>query len=162
MKFVVVAICLILVAVVLFAVLQLQKTGTSQAAVQNGVVSCLSSVNGDASIYSDRVDRIGSLDGQYSLQIQADGNLCLNGPKNSTLYQWCCMKYMWDPKSTFYRLTLSKDGNLCTYSSNGILGWTSNTANKGVGPFKLSVQTDRVAVLTDSKGAILWSSPTKL
>jgi len=60
------------------------------------------------------------------------------------------------------QLVVQGDGNVVFESigaSNKTL-WSTNTAGKGVAPFKLTIQTDGNLVLVDSKSTTLWASNT--
>eukprot|EP00961_Rhodomonas_salina_P080061 1076200-Rhodomonas_salina.1 len=55
---------------------------------------------------------------------------------------------------------VQEDGNLVVYRESGQSLWSSGTAGKGKGPYKLVMQTDGNLVLYDSKSAALWQSGT--
>jgi len=59
------------------------------------------------------------------------------------------------------KLSISADGNVVLADVNtGKVYWSTNTAGKGVAPFKFVAQDDGNLVLTDSKSSTLWSSGT--
>lgn len=55
---------------------------------------------------------------------------------------------------------MQSDGNLVVYTQSTLPVWSTNTQEKGIGPYKVIIQNDRNIVLTDSKNEILWSSNT--
>jgi len=59
------------------------------------------------------------------------------------------------------KLTVQADGNVVLADVNtGKQYWSTNTASKGVAPFRLTAQDDGNLVLIDSKSSLLWSSGT--
>jgi len=59
------------------------------------------------------------------------------------------------------KLAISGDGNaVLSDVSNGKVYWSSDTAGKGVAPFRLVMQNDGNLVLSDSRSTSLWSSRT--
>jgi len=59
------------------------------------------------------------------------------------------------------QLIVQGDGNVVfSDTSNGKVYWSTNTAGKGVAPFRFTVQNDGNVVLYDSKSTSLWTSGT--
>jgi len=59
------------------------------------------------------------------------------------------------------KLVMQGDGNAVLSDLNGnTVHWTSNTAGKGVGPYRLTMQADGNLVITDSTSGTIWSSGT--
>ena len=66
-----------------------------------------------------------------------------------------------DSKKGPYALEVKKNGNVIFYSKknpNNIL-WQTDTANRGKGPYKLSLTNDKILILEDSNGEIIYRSP---
>jgi hypothetical protein len=61
-------------------------------------------------------------------------------------------------------LVMQNDGNLVLYRSIDFsphqAAWSTNTYNKGVGPYRCVIQTDGNFVIYDSRNAPLWASNT--
>ena len=55
---------------------------------------------------------------------------------------------------------LDRDGNLILINNNGQRIWTSNSSNKGVGPYSLVIQNDGNLCIFGSKPGTVWSSAT--
>jgi len=59
------------------------------------------------------------------------------------------------------KLVVQGDGNVVLSDVNsGQVYWATNTAGKGMAPYRLNMQNDGNLVLSDSKSAVLWSSGT--
>jgi len=59
------------------------------------------------------------------------------------------------------KLTVQQDGDVVLADVNtGKIYWNTNTAGKGVAPFRLTLESDGNLVLSDSKSSTLWSSNT--
>lgn len=59
-------------------------------------------------------------------------------------------------------LRMQDDGNLVLYFRSNYPVWSTDTNDKGIGPYLLTMQNDRNIVLTDSCGDVLWSSNTTI
>jgi hypothetical protein len=63
--------------------------------------------------------------------------------------------------SCMTRLTVQGDGNVVFADVNtGKVYWATNTAGKGTGPYRFTIQNDGNLVLYDSKSTALWTSGT--
>ena len=98
-------------------------------------------------------ESIRSLNGKYMLIYQTDGNVCMYTTSGGGI--WCSMAVHSPGK-----LVMQSDGNLVAYDSGGIPKWATNTNGQGKGPYTLTLNNDRVAVVMDSNHNALWSSPT--
>jgi len=58
-----------------------------------------------------------------------------------------------------YRLVMQGDGNLVAYGPSGPF-WASDTAGKGIPPFKLAMQSDGNAVIYGADNVPTWSTET--
>jgi len=57
------------------------------------------------------------------------------------------------------KLVVQSDGNVVLSDvSNGKVFWSTNTAGKGVAPYRFAIQDDGNLVLSDSTGSSLWTS----
>ena len=56
-----------------------------------------------------------------------------------------------------YHLRMQSDGNLVLYQKDRPL-WASNTKGKGVGPFRLVVQSDNNLVVYDNNAKVVWAN----
>jgi len=96
-----------------------------------------------------------SQNGKYIMIYQTDGNLCLYSTSGGSSV-WCS-KATHSPG----KLKLQSDGNLVAYDSGNIPKWSTNTSNKGSGPFRLTLQNDRNIYLVGGD-TILWKTNTTL
>ena len=53
---------------------------------------------------------------------------------------------------------MQSDGNAVVYDSRNVVTWSSNTAGKGVGPYKLVINDDNSLTIVESNGNWIWSS----
>ena len=58
-----------------------------------------------------------------------------------------------------YKLVVQSDGNLALYNS-GLAIWSSQTYQKGTGPYFLKMQPDNHLCLYDNHGTCTWASNT--
>ena len=63
------------------------------------------------------------------------------------------------PNLAFY-FTLLENGNLQVTDDISHVHWLSNTPNKGIKPYKLTLEEDRNLMVFDSSGVPVWSSNT--
>ena len=107
---------------------------------------------------------LSSIDGQYHLLVQANGNLVLYAGPSSTEppppWPWATV---WssgtqDKGNPPYRLLLQGDGNLVLYSAGNTPQWRSDTQGKPA--VKLVMQNDRNLVLYNGAGKSQWSTET--
>lgn len=75
---------------------------------------------------------------EFSVNSQADGNLCITAEFNNTLI-WCSRNSAMPIDNYF--TAMQTDGNLCTYRNGGANAWCSGSAG-GSGPFFLKLQDD--------------------
>lgn len=90
-------------------------------------------------------DRILSPNGQYHLEVQADGNVALTGPAGTVWSATANAPGAW--------LTLQPDGNL-VLGADGKPAWTSGTTTAT----SMAVTDDGRFVLLNAQGAEVWSS----
>jgi hypothetical protein len=87
---------------------------------------------------------IRSADGRYTLWLQGDGNLVLYGPSGA----------IWANYRNSDMLVMQPDGNLVTYTYNGVATWSSGT--HGTGANQLIVQNDGNLVIYAPNRAV-WT-----
>lgn len=64
-------------------------------------------------------------------------------------------------KNSNFKLDLGVDGNIVINNKAGKQVWTSNTKNKGTGPYSLLMKTNGNLVLIDKKKVVIWSTKTR-
>ncbi len=96
-------------------------------------------------------DRLESLNGEYRLYFQGDGNLVLRRMSDGSAL-WSTGTH----NKGAIRLTLQGDGNLVMYSDTGAI-WASGTVGKGV--TKLVLKDYGVIKLEKADGADVWIRP---
>lgn len=95
---------------------------------------------------------LSSPSGQYTLQLQTDGNLVLYAADN--LPVWASQTDGQDVATA----TMQDDGNLVLHSSGGDPVWASNTdGNAGA---SLVLQDDRNLVIYAADGSPVWATDT--
>lgn len=93
-----------------------------------------------------------SVNGQYKLFLQSDGNLVLRNASGTAL---------WSSKTNGKggtRLLLQGDGNLVLYTAAGTAVWATGTNGKGAN--RAILKDDGNFVLTTSSNATVWSTNT--
>jgi len=100
-------------------------------------------------------------------QMFVDDFKCLAGSLGDTLFSNSNNTLVSNPStliaspSCMTKLSVGGDGNAAlTDVNSGKVYWSTNTAGKGTGPFRLTLQGDGNLVLYDSKSTSLWSSGT--
>lgn len=102
-----------------------------------------------------------SLNGMYRLVYQSDGNLA--GYRTTPTHDECIEPFWTSgtPSSQPDRVVLQDDGNLvCHDTICSDYYWSSNTAGRGRGPYKLVMQSDRNICIYDVNDSLTWSSNT--
>ncbi len=104
--------------------------------------------------------RLYSSNGQYFLEMQDDGHLCIYKEGKSGSY-WCSGSYGFKKA----KLSMQKDGNLVVYSGKGAPKWSSKTHpylnpifNASNKPVKLIMSNDGKIRLYDKSNRSVWSS----
>ncbi len=100
--------------------------------------------------------RIVSPDGNIAAILNNDGKVYVGPATNpliGTLYTIGTAQ-----SETFapYSLQVKENGNLYIINKNNDKVWTSNTANKGQGPFKLSLDNNGILILTDKDNKVIF------
>jgi hypothetical protein len=92
---------------------------------------------------------IQSPNGQYTLKMQTDGNLCEYGPAGNAL--WCTGTY---GTGSSDHVTVQTDGNLVIYNSAGTAVWASGSAGQGGSGsgYALALQNDSNLVIYGPTG----------
>jgi Big-like domain-containing protein len=85
---------------------------------------------------------IQSPNGQYTLTMQTDGNLCEYGPDGNAL--WCTGTYGTGSND---HVTMQTDGNLVIYNSAGTALWDSGTGGRSASGYALDLQNDSNLVI---------------
>ncbi len=116
----------------------------------------------------------------YKLSVKDDGNVVINDGKGKSIWTTCTTststrttdalynlavmnqgQYVQSLNNSFF-LRLNSDGNLVLYTSNdwsrSSAIWMSNSANKGVAPYRLTMQSDGNLVVYDATNAAMWAS----
>ena len=102
-----------------------------------------------------------SIDGQYHLTMESNGNVVLYAGPDGDAPSWTAV---WssgtqDKGGAPYRLCLQGDGNLVLYSDGNSAQWRSGTQGKPA--VRLVMQNDRNLVLYDGVGKALWRTDTR-
>ena len=95
-----------------------------------------------------------SPNGQYTLKMQTDGNLCQYGPAGNAL--WCTGTYGTGSND---HLTMQTDGNLVIYNSSGTPLWQSGT---GGNPGAVLTVGDDSSLAIDLPAGPVWTRNSSL
>jgi len=109
---------------------------------------------------SDRASLV-SNDKKFMLFVKPDGEVAVMGPNGNKV--WSSSRYhtriaMITGKAPF-RFCLKSNGDLVQYNAKNEIIWTTDTSQKGKGPFSL-ILNDRsgILVLVDANRVVIWSS----